>query len=128
MAENGQMKYLLIIGLGGAGGTMARWLVQVSIAKYMTVAFPLGTLVVNVSGCFIIGLLYGLSDKYSWMTMEWRLLLITGVCGGYTTFSSYAFESAGLIRQGNYSYFILYVLGSVALGLLATMAGIAIIK
>jgi CrcB protein len=122
------MKYLLITGLGGAIGTMLRWLVQMGIGRYLTIAFPLGTFAVNVSGCFIIGLLYGLSDKYSWMTMEWRLLLITGVCGGYTTFSSYAFESVGLIRQGNYSYFILYVLGSVVLGLLATMAGIAIVK
>ncbi|HVU54766.1 MAG TPA: fluoride efflux transporter CrcB [Puia sp.] len=122
------MKYLLITGIGGAIGTMCRWLVQVGIGRYMTIAWPLGTFVVNVSGCFVIGLLYGLSNKYAWMTMEWRLLLITGICGGYTTFSSYAYESISLIRQGNYFYFFSYVLCSVIVGLLATVGGVALIR
>ncbi|MES1161183.1 MAG: fluoride efflux transporter CrcB [Bacteroidota bacterium] len=122
------MKTLLIIGLGGAVGSIARYLMQVYIGKYITVTFPLGTFAVNMIGCFLIGLLYGMSNKYAWMTMEWRLLLITGLCGGFTTFSSYSYESISLFKQGNYTYFILYVVMSVALGLLATIGGIAVLK
>jgi CrcB protein len=109
------MKSLFIIGLGGAIGSIGRYLVQVLADKYISVTFPLGTLFVNVTGCFLIGLLYGFFQKYAWMTLEWRLFLITGICGGYTTFSSYSFESFSLFKQGNYSYFLIYVLGSVVL-------------
>jgi CrcB protein len=91
-------------------------------------AFPLGTFLVNISGCLLIGLLYGMASKFGWFTMEWRLLLITGICGGYTTFSSYSYEGISLLRQGNYLYFGLYVGGSVVLGLLATFLGTILIK
>ncbi|HVU85164.1 MAG TPA: CrcB family protein, partial [Puia sp.] len=83
---------------------------------------------VNITGCFIIGLLYGLSNKYAWFTMEWRLFLITGLCGGYTTFSSFSYESISLFKEGAYTYFLLYTVLSVLLGLLATVAGVAIFK
>jgi CrcB protein len=107
---------------------MCRYLVQVYVSKHITVTFPAGTFLVNITGCFIIGLLYGLSNKYTWFTMEWRLFLITGICGGYTTFSSFSYESVSLFRQGNYTYFLLYTILSVTLGLLATVGGAAIVK
>jgi fluoride exporter len=119
---------VLIVAFGGALGSVARYLLQVCFARQTTLNFPLGTLLVNLSGCFLIGILFGLFTKYTWMTMEWRLFLITGICGGYTTFSSFSLESINLLRQGNYSYFFLYVLGSVIIGLLATVAGFAIIR
>lgn len=122
------MKPLLIIGLGGAFGSICRYLAGVYVGKYLTHTFPLGTFLVNLTGCFLIGLLYGLSNKHAWMTMEWRLLLITGVCGGYTTFSSFSYEGLSLLRQGNYTYFFLYAFGSLALGLLATVAGLSIMR
>jgi fluoride exporter len=122
------MKPILIIGIGGAFGSICRYLAQVYISKYTTLTFPVGTLVVNLTGCFLIGILFGLSSKYAWMTMEWRLFLITGICGGYTTFSSYSLDSINLLRQGNYTYFFLYVLGSVVVGLLLTVAGAAVIR
>jgi CrcB protein len=122
------MKPLLIIGIGGAFGSMCRYLAQVYISKYTTLTFPVGTLVVNLTGCFLIGILFGLSSKYAWMTMEWRLFWITGICGGYTTFSSFSLDSINLLRQGNYTYFFVYVLGSVIAGLLLTVAGASLVR
>jgi CrcB protein len=122
------MKNLIIIGVGGAFGAVARHLVGAFVIRHVSWAFTHSTFMVNLSGCFFIGLLYGLAVRYSWLTLEWRLFLITGICGGYTTFSSFSFESISLVRQGNYTYFFLYVLGSVILGLLATVIGIMVVK
>ena len=122
------MKTLVIIGLGGALGSIGRYLVQIAVGRYITVTFPLGTLIVNITGCFLIGLLYGLAERHAWMTMEWRLFLITGICGGYTTFSSYSYEGISLLRDGSYSYFFLYIASSVILGLLATFGGMLAVR
>src|ERR1700744_4316202 len=110
------MKNLFIIGLGGALGSIARHLLGGFVVRHVPWGFPLGTLLVNLSGCFLIGVLYGVASRYSWLTLEWRLFLITGICGGYTTFSSFSFESISLMRQGQYTLFFTYVLGSVILG------------
>ncbi|HWB93345.1 MAG TPA: fluoride efflux transporter CrcB [Puia sp.] len=117
------MKPILLIAIGGAAGSVARYLLSLFVMKQMTLAFPLGTMLVNLSGCFMIGLIYGLSSRYAWITEEWRLLLATGICGGYTTFSSFSYESIALIREGDYAHFFGYVSGSVILGLLATAGG-----
>ena len=122
------MKPLLIVGIGGAFGSICRYLAQVYIGRHTTLTFPVGTLVVNLTGCLLIGILFGLGSKYAWMTLEWRLFLITGICGGYTTFSTYSLDSITLLRQGNYTYFFVYVLGSVIVGLLATVAGAALVR
>lgn len=122
------MKAILIIWLGGGIGSVCRYLVQLGISKLVHVTFPAGTFIVNITGCFIIGLLYGLADKYSAITLEWRLFLITGLCGGYTTFSSFSYEGISLFKQGNYTYFILYMLLSVVVGLFSTLGGMTIIK
>jgi CrcB protein len=122
------MRTLLVVGLGGGIGSMCRYLVGVFVAKHLTVTFPAGTFLVNIVGCFIIGLLYGLSGRYAGITLEWRLFLITGLCGGFTTFSSFSYESVNLFRQGNYMYFVSYVILSVVIGLLATVGGAAIIR
>jgi CrcB protein len=122
------MKAVLIVGLGGALGSIGRYLLQLYADRHLTLEFPVGTYLVNVSGCFLIGLFFGLSHKYDWINIEWRLFLVTGICGGFTTFSSFAYESVGLFREGAYAYFILYVLGSVILGVLATAAGMAVIR
>lgn len=122
------MKPIIIVGVGGGAGSVCRYLIQLLVSRYLMVTFPLGTFLVNISGCFAIGLLYALAARNAWLNMEWRLLLITGVCGGYTTFSSYSFEGVSLLRQGNYVYFALYIGLSVALGLLATFAGAAVVR
>lgn len=122
------MKAILIIWLGGGLGSVFRYLVQLGVSKLITVTFPVGTFLVNITGCFVIGLLYALANKYVVITMEWRLFLITGLCGGYTTFSSFSYESISLFRQGNYTYLAFYVGLSVVLGLLSTIAGMSIVK
>ena len=122
------MKAILIIWLGGGIGSVLRYLVQLGISKLVTVTFPAGTFLVNITGCFVIGLLYGLSGRYAALTSEWRLFLITGLCGGYTTFSSFSYESISLFRQGNYTYFILYTVLSVLIGLFSTIGGMNIVK
>ena len=122
------MKAILIIWLGGGIGSVLRYLAQLGISKLVTVTFPAGTFLVNITGCFVIGLLYGLSGRYAALTSEWRLFLITGLCGGYTTFSSFSYESISLFRQGNYTYFILYTVLSVVIGLFSTIGGMNIVK
>ena len=122
------MKTLLFVGIGGFVGSILRYLVQIYVERYTTIAFPFGTLLVNLSGCFAIGLLYGMAQRHAWLTIEWRLLLVTGVCGGYTTFSSFSYESFQLLREASYGYFALYILGSVTAGLLATFGGYAVAR
>jgi len=123
------MKFLLIIGLGGSAGSILRYLTQVAVNKIVpTLAFPLGTFIVNITGCFLIGLFYGMSVKHSWLSAEWQLLLITGLCGGYTTFSTFSYESMSLIAEGHFLYFGLYVGLSVLLGLCATWLGYFIFR
>jgi len=122
------MKPLLLIGSGGAIGSISRYLMTIFVSKYVTITFPMGTFLVNISGCFLIGLLYGIAARYAWVNLEWRLFLITGICGGYTTFSSFSWESISLVRQGDYVYFFTYALGSLILGLLATVGGMSVIK
>jgi CrcB protein len=119
---------LLIVGIGGAFGSICRYLAQVCIGRHTTPTFPVGTLALNLTGCFLIGIFFGFSTRYAWMTIEWRLFLITGICGGYTTFSSYSLDAITLLRQGSYTYFFVYVLGSVIGGILLTIAGAAIAR
>lgn len=122
------VKAIIIIWIGGGLGSVFRYLAQLGMSKLVTTTFPAGTFLVNITGCFIIGLLYGLAGKYAALTTEWRLFLVTGLCGGYTTFSSFSYEGISLFRQGNYTYFILYVVLSVVIGLLSTLGGINIVK
>jgi len=122
------MKSILIIWLGGGIGSVLRYLMQVSMARYVMDGFPAGTFIVNITGCFIIGLLYGLSSKYGWLTPGWQLFLVAGFCGGYTTFSGFSYESIAMIRQGNYMPCMFYIVLSVLLGLLSTLGGAAIFR
>lgn len=121
------MKILLFIGLGGFIGSIGRYLVQQLIQNSTTSLFPYGTLLVNITGCFLIGLFFALSLKGN-MSDEWRLFLVTGICGGYTTFSAFSMETFTLLRTGELLFAFTYIAASVALGLLATFLGISIVK
>jgi CrcB protein len=118
------MQQLLAVALGGAAGSVLRFLCQRALNND---AFPYGTFAVNIAGCLLIGLLWGLLLKNGLSNMA-RLLLITGFCGGFTTFSAFTQESILLLQQQRWTLFLLYVIGSVAAGLLATFAGYKLIN
>ena len=121
------MRIILAIGAGGFIGAILRYLVSQFIQNKFLSAFPLGTLSVNIIGCFFIGLVYALSDRGN-VSPEWRLFLATGILGGFTTFSSFSNETVALMRDGQFWHALTYISLSVIIGLIATFAGISIIK
>jgi CrcB protein len=122
------VRLLLIIGTGSFIGGVARYLLSRYIQNHALSSFPLGTFLVNVAGCFLIGVFYGLSERGNLMNAELRMFLTVGFCGGFTTFSTFAGENISLLRDGNFFYFALYTSLSVFLGLMATYIGNLIIK
>lgn len=121
------MKILLAIGMGSFIGGISRYLMTLFIQNKFLSAFPYGTFVVNITGCFLIGIVYALSEKGN-INAEWRIFLATGILGGFTTFSSFSNESVSMLRDGQYWHAFAYVGFSVIVGLAATFAGISIIK
>ena len=120
------MRSLLIIGLGGGVGSVLRWLVVQWAGKYLSIQFPWGTFIVNFFGCLLIGAIVQITDRAD-VSDQWRLLLATGFCGGFTTFSAFALENFKLIESGNYQGFVLYTFGSIAAGLVGVLAGFKIL-
>ena len=108
---------LLLVAIGGGTGSMLRYLCQ----RWLNLQFPWGTIAVNLAGCFLIGILWAISLK-GWDESR-KLLLITGLCGGFTTFSAFTQENIQMIMDDRWFTAILYVIMSVAGGLLATFAG-----
>ncbi|MEP6950655.1 MAG: fluoride efflux transporter CrcB [Ginsengibacter sp.] len=121
------MKIILAIGIGSFIGGICRYLLSQIIQNKFLSAFPYGTLGVNIIGCFLIGIVFGLSERGN-MTMEWRLFLATGVLGGFTTFSAFSNETAGMLRDGQLWHAFTYIACSVVIGLIATFIGISLIK
>ena len=122
------MKLLFIIGTGGFLGTVARYFTGQYIQTHWPFSFPLATFTINLIGCFLIGVFYGLSVENNVLSPEWRLFLTVGFCGGFTTFSSFANENLLLLRNEQFLIFSLYVGLSVTLGLVATFLGNLITK
>lgn len=117
------IKNLLIIGTGGFLGSIARYLIS---QLNLTISFhsiPVGTLTVNVAGSFLIGFLTGIAEKSMILTPEWRLFLMVGLCGGFTTFSAFANENLMLIHNGQGLAVLLYTGLSIFLGFLAVYLG-----
>jgi CrcB protein len=122
------MKTILLVGSGGAIGSILRYLTSKWLQSYFTILFPFGTLGVNMIGCFAIGIIFGLFEKTTWLNDDWRIFLAVGICGGYTTFSSFANENVTLLRGGLYLQFALYAALSVFLGILLAYLGFRLIK
>jgi CrcB protein len=118
------MKAVLIVAAGGALGSVGRYLLSVWVLRYaLHWHFPLGTFLVNVLGCLGVGVLAGLVAKHDLLTPELRLLLFTGVAGGFTTFSAFGLETFNLLRKGEFGVATAYVVLSVVVGVLVLWAG-----
>lgn len=118
------MRWLLVFGFGGIGA-----LARVAISALFPVgALPWGTLLVNLAGCLAIGVLYQFFESHPPLVAPWRVALVGGLLGGFTTFSAFGLETWQLLQSGRAGAAVLYALGSVALGIAAVAAGIALAR
>lgn len=117
------MLRLLMVTSGGGIGSLARYLIGSAIMRRYAGSFPLGTFAINVTGSFLIGLLMTLFTERFAPHPNWRLLLVTGFLGGYTTFSSFEYETFQTARTGGHWTALAYVLSSVAIGYLGVVSG-----
>jgi CrcB protein len=122
------IKLILIVATGSGIGGVLRYGLQSLVSRLYPSPFPLGTFSVNLIGCFFIGIFVGLAEKGNLLNPETRLFLITGICGGFTTFSTFSYDNLALLRSGEWFFLLLYILGSVLLGLLATFVGLLLVK
>ena len=116
-----------MVALGGAAGSVLRYLVGLVVKGWLGQQFPWGTLAVNLLGCLLIGLLYGLAIRNQ-LTSAFSFLLITGFCGGFTTFSSFAYENISLLQDKGLMSLFVYTGFSVTLGFLATSVGLYLVR
>jgi CrcB protein len=121
------MKNFLLVFLGGGLGSALRYLISKTLNPYIN-SFFLGTFGVNMIGCLLIGFILGLSAKYSSLNNTTVLFLTVGFCGGFTTFSSFALENYGMLREGQFLSFLLYTFGSILIGILAVAAGLWLVR
>lgn len=121
------MRILLIVGTGGFIGSITRFLISHFVQVRITTAFPFGTLMVNILGCFFIGILLSLSERGG-LNSDWRLFLATGICGGFTTFSAFSNETLVLLREGQWMFAAVYIIISIIAGLAATFSGYSLLK
>ena len=118
-------KHVLVF-VGGGAGAVVRYIAGAAIMRRFGGSFPLGTLVINVSGSFVIGVLMTILTQRLEVSPNWRFLLVVGFLGGYTTFSSFEYETAQAVRQGALGTGVLNLAGSVIAGYLAVWLGIVI--
>ena len=121
------MKLIVVIGTGSFIGGICRYLLSLLVLSKTSSIFPFSTLIVNITGCFIIGIIIGICGKVQ-MPHEWELFLVTGILGGFTTFSAFSNETLYLFKEGYTVYALLYILASVILGLLATYIAYLLVK
>jgi len=119
------IKNILLIGMGGFIGSVARYFVSLLNLRIEFFSIPLGTLLENITGSLIIGFLTGIAEKSTILTMEWRLFLMVGLCGGFTTFSTFTNENLMLLHNGQVTSFLIYTGLSLFLGFAAVFLGFA---
>jgi CrcB protein len=117
------MSQYLLVALGAAAGGLARYIIGGAIMQRFGGRFPLGTLMINVTGCFLIGVLMTLITERGTLSSKWQPLLVVGVLGGYTTFSAFGWETYRSVREGSLFMGLAYVLLSVGLGYIAVWFG-----
>lgn len=121
------MKQVLLVFFGGGLGSVLRFI----ISKWLNTpqsGFPYGTFLVNILGSLIIGVILGLAVKNNSLNTSQTLLLATGFCGGFTTFSTFAYENQAFLKLGDFTSFAIYTIGSLVVGFLAVFAGLYLVK
>ena len=122
------LKNTLLVGFGGFLGSILRYFTTLFIHKIIITNFPLGTLIINLSGCFVIGIFYGLFDNGNLLSPNLRLFLIVGLCGGFTTFSAFSNDTINLVNDSELVYTMLYVGISVFTGIIMVISGKLIVN
>lgn len=121
-------KTILLVGSGGFVGSVARYYISKIVQESSFTSFPIGTLSINIIGSLIIGFLFGLALKYPSFSVEWRMVLMVGFCGGFTTFSTFTSENLKLMQDGQFFYVLMYTGLSIFLGFSAVYLGYIVSK
>lgn len=121
------MKQIILVFIGGGFGSVLRFVLGKTLNS-VKAGIPLGTFLANILGSLIIGFILGLAAKNESLSQNHTLLLATGFCGGFTTFSSFAYENHVFLKSGDFFTFALYTIGSFVIGFLAVFAGIYLVK
>jgi len=122
------LKNILLVLVGSAAGGSMRYITSLMIQSKNNTQFPWGTFLINIIGCFVIGMVYAMAARNATTGSDIKLLLATGFCGGFTTFSAFAFENLELFKSGMHMTALMYVILSVTLGILAVVIGASLIK
>lgn len=122
------MRTLIFIGIGGMLGSIARYLSGEYFNRLFSNPLPLGTLVVNIVGAFLIGIIIGVGERFRWFTEPWHFFLVVGFCGSFTTYSTFAYENYTLLKEGHFSTLFFYITFSLVVGILLAWGGYALSK
>ncbi len=117
------IKHLIFVGLGGALGSISRYLITLYTVKHYAGTFPVATFFINITGCILIGLFMGLAERFHFISTDMKLFLVTGLCGGYTTFSAFSYENMQLFQGGSQSVMWSYIFFSIFLGIAGVWLG-----
>ena len=122
------LKTIGLVFLGGGIGSSFRYLNTVWTGKLFPSHFPIATLITNITGCLLIGILLGIAERQQVTSSDFKFFFVTGVCGGYTTFSAFSAESLNMLQNGQSFQAILYIAASLFIGILMTWLGFIIMK
>nr|WP_044201361.1 fluoride efflux transporter CrcB [Oscillochloris trichoides] len=120
------MLNITAIAIGAALGANLRYVISVWASQRLGASFPYGTLMINLLGCFLIGVILSLANNRLQLSEPMRLFLVTGLLGGFTTFSSFGYETYSLINSGNWLAAIMYASTSMIVGLIAVFVGVGV--